>query len=253
MTLDVTGVLRDAWRMAREDRDILLAISGVLLFVPQFAGLLYWIEPPVFPGFAADEAVQRAYVTASSAWFATNGLGVLAASVLVLLGQIAILLVYVDRRRLDVGGALIAAWPAFPSVVLASIVSEPLGVTLNLVPMLILLGAYLQGRLLLVMPVLLAERPVSVIGAVRASWRRTRGHGLAMAGLACIAVLSGPLVAAPFRLIGLGAGGAPLADPLADPLVALLSNGAAALAVVAGAVFGLLIQVAAYRRLSSGT
>lgn len=247
MTLEVTGVLQDAWRLARRDREILLAIAGVLLFVPQFAGLLYWMDPPIFPGFGAEEAVQRAYVAASSTWFATNGLGLVAASILVLVGQIAIVLLYVDRRKLDVAGALSATLPVFLPVFLASLVAQPLAVTLNLFPLLILVGAYLQGRLLLVLPVLLGER-TTVIGAVRTSWIRTRRHALAMAALACLAVLSGPLLAAPFRLIGMSLNGA----PLANPVVALLLDGAAALALVAGALFGLLIQIAAYRRLSTG-
>lgn len=246
MTFDVTGVLRDAWRMAIRDRDVLLGVAGVLLFVPQFAVLLYWSDPPAFPGFAAEEAVQNAYVTASGAWFATNGFGLLVASVLILLGQLAILLLYVDRRRLDVAGALLATLPVFLPALLATMLTNPIVLSVRIAWPLILLGAYLQGRLLLVFPILLAERPLSIARAFRQSWTRTRGHGLVLAGLACIAVLGGPIAAAPFQLLGRSFDGL----PLANPAVAALLDGAAALAVVAGAVAGLLIQVAAWRRLS---
>lgn len=247
--LDVAGVLQDAFALVLRDREVLTGVAGLLLFVPQFAALLYWIDPPAFPGFTADERITQAYVAASQAWFAHNGLSLLLAALLGVIAQVAILLLYTDPRRLDVAGALLAVPGVFFPTLLASMVAAPLDITLRIVPVLILLGAYLQGRLLIALPVLLAEPPLSIAAAIRKSWTRTRGHGLMMAGLACIAGLGGPIAAAPFRLLALSFGGA----PLANPVVAALLDGATALMVTTGAVFGLLIQIAAYRRLSTGT
>lgn len=246
---DVGRILREAFALALRDREVLIGVAGLLLFVPQCAALLYWIDPPAFPGFAADERVTQAWTAASQMWFARIGLSLVFAALVGVIAQIAILLLYVDPRRLDVAGALLAVPGVFFPALLASMVAAPLDVTLRIVPVLILLGAYLQGRLLIALPVLLAERPLSITAAIRKSWARTRGHGFVMAGLACIAGLGGPIAGAPFRLLALSFGGA----PLANPVVAVLLDGATALMVTAGAVFGLLIQVVAYRRLSTGT
>lgn len=248
-TLDAGGVLRDAWELAKEDRAVLSGVAGLLLFVPQLALLLFPIDLPVAPAWGADPAVTQAYADVAQAWLARHALPLLAVLVLTEAAPIAITLLYVDRRRLDVAGALLATPSLFFPALLARLVASPIALSLYAAPLLVLLAAYLQGRLLLVLPALLAERPLSVLGAVRRSWSLTRGHGLAMAGLACIVVLAGLVVSTPVRWLGLVFGGA----PLANPVVALVLHGASALVLVAGIVFGLLIQVAAYRRLIRGT
>ena len=249
MTIDVTGILRDAWAMAKRDRQILIAVAGLLIFVPQFGVLLFWANPPVFPGFDADPAKVEAYQAASKAWLAVYGVGTLVAVLLPMIAQIAIMALYLDRPRPTVADALRRAPLRFFPVLLVAIVASPVALTLQILPWLILLAVYLQGRLLLTLPAVFAERPISVFRSIAASWRRTAGHGLTAAALVCITVIGGFLIATPFVLIGKALGGA----PMANPAVALLLDGGAALGVTLGTVATFLVQIAFYRRLSSGT
>ncbi len=247
MTLNGASVLRDVWRMWKQDRQLLLGVAGLLLFVPQFGSLLFMQPQPVFPGFEADEAKLQAYVQASRAWTMSYGVGMLAAAIIVLLGTLTLLLLYLDRRRPDVKGALLAALPVLPRYLLAFLlVSIPLALALQIVPLLILPALYLEGRLLLAIPALVAERPLSVVGALRRSWALTRGNGLVLAGMACITFFAGPIMALPFSVLGSTLNGAPLANPV---VAAILDAGAAA-GLTVGALAGALIQVLLYRRLA---
>ena len=247
MTLDAANVLREAWRMFKRDREPLLGVAGLLLFVPQFASLLLVPPQPAFPGFEADPAKLQAYVDASRAWSLTYGIGALAASVLVFFGTLALLLLYLDARRPDVKGAIAAAIPLVPRFLLAvMLTSIPLVLSLLVLPLLILPAIYLEGRLLLTIPALAAERPLSVIGALRRSWVLTRGHGLVLAGMACITFFGGPILALPFSALGKTLDGA----PLANPVVAAMLDAAAAAGLTIGALAGILIQVLLYRRLA---
>ena len=249
MTLDVVGVLRDAWAMAKRDRQILVAVAGLLIFVPQCAMLMFMQPPPLFPGFGSDPAAAQAYTAASQAWVATYGLGAMVAVILPIVAQIAIMALYADPARPTVTEAFAQAPRRFFPALLVAIISSPMGIALQVMPLLIIPAAYLEGRLLLAMPILFGERPISAIGSIGTSWRRTRGHGLLAAGLACITVIGGVLLAMPFVLIGKGLNGA----PLANPFVAALLYGGTALGITVGAVATFLVQVALYRRLSSGT
>ena len=249
MTLNVMGVLRDAWAMAKRDRDVLIALAGLLIFVPQYGLLLFLGPQPEFPGFEADAAALKLYNDASTLWMTTYGPGVLLAAFLVVIGQIAITALYVDRSRPDVMTALRRAPLLFFPALLVVTIASPLGLSLQTVPLLILPAAYLEGRLLLTMPILLGERPTSALRAVAASWRRTAGHGLVAAGLACFTVVGGRAVALLFLALGEVWGRA----PMQNPFVMALIDGGAALGATLGAVATFLVQVALYRRLSKGT
>jgi hypothetical protein len=247
MTLNVAGMLADAWKIAKRDRDPLLGVAGLFLFVPQFGSLLLMQPQPPFPDFEAQEAKLQAYVEASQRWTLTFGLGMLLAAIFVVLGMLVLTLLYLDPRRPDVKAALGAALRLLPRVLLASLlISMPLALSLQVMPLLILPALYLEGRLLLVIPVLVAARPLSVAGAVRRSWALTRGHGLVLAGVACITFFGGPILASPFAILGKSLDGA----PLANPVVAAILDGAAAAGLTIGGIAAVLIQVLLYRRLS---
>jgi hypothetical protein len=247
MKLNIAEVLRDAWHYWKRDRAPLLGVAGLLLFLPQFVSLLLMQPQPAFPGFEADEAKLKAYVEASQSWSMTYGIGLLGAAVMVVLGTGTLMLLYLDSSRPDVKGALIAALLFLPRLVLAILaVSIPLSASLQVMPLLILPALYLEGRLLLVLPVLVAERPISVIGAFRRSWGLTRGYGLVLAGIACLAFFGGPILALPFTVLGRSLDGA----PLANPVVAAILDAAAGAGLTIGVVATVLIQIALYRRLA---
>jgi len=248
MSLDVVGVLKNAWAMARRDHAPLLGVAGLLMFVPQLTVLMMVQPQPPFPGFEADEAKLKAYVEASQAWTTSSGLGMLLAALAVTIGTVTILLLYLDSRQPDVKGGLLDALRRLPRFLLAFLlVSLPLGASLQLVPLLILPALYLEGRLLLVAPALAADRSLSVMAALRRSWTLTRGNGLVLAGVACIVYFAGPILGLPFTGLGRTLDGA----PMANPVVAALLDAFAAAGLTAGALAGVLIQVVLYRRLVS--
>ncbi len=248
MTLDVAGLLRSAWGLAKRDQAPLLGVAGLLLFVPQLAALMLVQPQPPFPGFEADEAKLKVYVEASQAWTASSGLGLLLAALVVAFGTVALLLLYLDSSHPDVKGGLLVALRRLPRFALAFLlVSIPLGASLQLFPLLVLPALYLEGRLLLVVPAMAADRPLSVLAAFRRSWTLTRGNGLVLAGLACIVYFAGPMLALPFTALGRTLDGA----PMANPVVAALLDAGAAVGMTVGALAAVLIQVSLYWRLTS--
>jgi hypothetical protein len=242
--LDIGAVLRDAWAMAKRDRTVLVGVCGLLLLVPQIALAMFVARPPALPS-AAEETT--AWLAAVQAWSQLYSLPVIALTIVLLFGSATVLSLYLDPDRPTVQGALLRALALLPRVVLLSLMMS-LPVSLGTL-LLFLPGLYLQGRLLLALPLLVARPSIGVFAAFGESFRRTRGHGLILLGVACITVLLGDILALPFRSIGAALAGAPLTNPV---VAAILQIGAAA-GVSIGMVATLLIQVALYRRLNSGT
>lgn len=240
--LDVGAVLREAWAMAKRDREVLIGVAGLLLFVPQAALAMFVARPPALPANADQMA---AWLLTVQAWSRLYSLPVIALSIVSLFGVATVLLLYLDRAQPTAQEALLRALALLPRVVLLSLLmSFPVSVGTLL---LFLPGLYLQGRLLLALPLLLATPSIGVIAAFTRSFALTRGHGLMLLGLACIAVLLGDLLALPFRSIGAALQGAPMANPV---VAAVLQLGAAA-GVTIGMITTLLIQIGLYRRLAT--
>lgn len=250
MKLDVAGVLHDAWALAKRDREVLIGVSGLLIFVPQLAVfLLIRLHLTMPADFETNPEAQKAFVLQMQAWMSANLPGLLLAALASLIAQIAITSLYVDRARLTVAAALARAPSRLWPVLLIALVASPLALSIQFVSLLIVPAAYLQGRLLLTMPILLGDQPISALGAIRTSWQKTGGHGLACAGLACIAVLPVIILVLPLNALGTAAEWA----LMANPVVALLICGCGALIASAGAIGKMLIEIALYRRLNSGT
>lgn len=243
MTLDVAGVFRDAWRMWKRDRDLLLGVAGLFVFLPQLALLLLVPDPIAMPASGADADAIRAWFDQSIQWYSDNGAAIVAADACALFGSLTILILYLSGgERPDLRAALGRAVLLLPRYLFAALlVLIPVSFGL----LLILPGIYLQGRLLLVGPALVAEQPLAAIGAVRRSVALSRGLALLMSGLACIMLFGGQVLAAPFIGLGDALDGA----PRANPVVALLLGSGAAAALTFAALATILIRVALYRRL----
>ncbi len=102
---------------------------------------------------------------------------------------------------------------------------------------------------MLTAPVLVADRPKGVLAAIARSLTLTSGHGLVLAGFACVTLFGGSLLAMPFRAIARALDGA----PMANPVVALLLDSGVAAGMAAGMLAAILIEIALYRRLSPST
>lgn len=246
MRVDVAGVLRDAWMMAKRDRDILVGVGGTFLLVPQVAQSMFIDPAPALPDSRSDPAAVQKWLDAVGVWSQHNDLRLLVIVLVSLFGTLALFLLYADRERPDVTGALKQALRMLPRyTLLALAVTFPV----NLGSLLLILpGLYLKGRLLPIGPAFVAERPLGVIAAFKRSFALTRGYGLQMMALACIPLLAGDLLAAPFVLMGEALNGAPMANPVVAALLDICSGGARTL----GAIAAILVEIALYRRLKSG-
>lgn len=254
MTIDWSGVAADAWGRWKRDRALLLPLAGLLLFLPQFA--FYLLATP-FPQLTAEQAQDTAaLLTPDSplvAWITHNAPGMLATVLVMTFGSLAILTLYLDPAAGTPGKALARAPALFPRYLLAVIVAGlPAGPIELMLVILILPCLYLLGRLILVAPVIVAERPIGIARSIARSFALTRGRGLAMMALAAAVMLAGMLAPAPFRLLHDALQAEAAANPVTIALIEALGSLAAAIVALAT----LLIQVALYRRLAgsiSGT
>lgn len=244
MKLDVAGVLRDAWEMAKRDSELLLGIAGLFLFLPDLAGTIYIAPMPPQPT-VMNEASADLWLRQIGLWGQQYELLVIVLGLLSLFGVLALFVVYDDRARPTVSGALGQAGAFLPHYLLLALV---VGVPVSIASILIFPGLYLKGRLLPVSPVFVAERPIGVFAAWRRSFALTRGNGLVLMGLAFVPLLGGRLIALPFEVLGTALDGAPMANPV---VAAVLDAGIAG-GHTLGTVAAVLIEIALYRRLSSG-
>ena len=247
MTLDVAGVLRDAWAMAKRDREVLIGVGGALILVPEIAQAMFITAPPPLPASGADPAALQAWIEAATIWSRQNDVLLLTLALVSLFGALALFLLYSARERPDVATALTTAIGLLPRYVLLALA---ITLPINLGTLLLLLpGLYLKGRLLPVGPLFVSERPIGIFAAWRRSFTLTRGHGLILMALACVPLLGGDLLAMPFQLLGATLDGAPMANPVA----AAVLDFAVGFARTIGVIAAILIEVALYRRLSNGT
>lgn len=245
MTIDLRGALGDAWAMWRRDRDLLVRVAGLFLFLPQFVLLLVLPMPQLPVAKDGDQPTMAAVVDIMLDFYARHGVVFAAAELTTLFGALTIFTLYLHPDRPDLRAALIGALRLLPRYLLTSIlmlISILIGLWLFILP-----GLYLNGRLLLVGPALAAEQPLGAVAAMQRGVKITRGNGLVLAGLGCVMVFAGWLLPEPFLALGQALDGAPIANPVS---AALIDAGAAAATAVA-ALGAILVRIALYRRLVS--
>jgi hypothetical protein len=250
MNLDVAGVLADAWRMWKRDRDLLLGVGGFFLFLPQFATLLLVRDAPDTPQPGATKEAARLWTEAATQWVANYGLIVLICGLCGLFGTLLLYVLYLRDGQLDLKAALPAALRLLPRYLLVSIlVSLPIALVHfpAIWPFLFFPMFYAIGRMLLAGAVMVAEPPLGALASIKRSIQLSRGHGFFFAGAAIVLLFGGFIIAEPFILLGRTLDGAPIANPVS----AALLNGAAAAAAAFGSLAATLIQIALYRRLSA--
>lgn len=245
MTVSFAGVVADAWALFRRDADLLLRVAGPFLFLPAYA-LTMLVPPMPMPdaGIADAAARAEAWTAAVSPWVTRYGLGFLLAYVAAYFGQAVLMHLYVDRERPPVGVAMRRAAAGFPRFFAAMLlVSVPAGMGMWL---LVLPGLYVLGRTLPTAPVLVAERPIGIGGAIGRALTLTRGNGLTLTGVAAAIYLSALLAGQPFLLID----GWMRGDGHANPLAIGLVDAAAAAVAMLAQLSSALVAIAAYRRLA---
>lgn len=247
MGLDVIATLRDAWGLFRRDRTLLVALIAPFVFWPTLAVYLLVPAPPKpEEGAGASSTGMLAWVDSVGAWAGQYGGWYVAAYAIGLIGTAAVLALQLGAGRPTVADALARTGRMMPRFLLAMmLVGLPVGAGMLLY---ILPGLYVAGRLMLVGPVLFAERRMAAMSALARSVKLTRGAGLSMAALVACTYLGGMIAAQPFlSLVDWVKGDSGIGNPVA---IALLQSGAAAVAMATGLAQA-LISVAAYRRLVS--
>lgn len=179
MTLTVSRALADAWRLFRGERDLIVRVAAPLIFLPAFAALLLTDPLPPLPDAPRDQAAIEAWLALAGEWARGNALPYVAADFIGIYGAATVALLLLGGRP-TVGEALArAARRLLPFLGVSLIAAVPVGAGMQL---LVLPGLYAQARLASAVPAMAAQPGLGVIAALRDSWRRTRGHGLALTG-----------------------------------------------------------------------
>lgn len=247
MTLRATDLVTDAVRLFRGDRELLLGLAGPFWFLPAFALAMLIPPAPGLPdGAERGTPEATAAIEAFAQWLAAHGGWYLLGVAIGAWGTATVYALYLDRERPTLREALgraAAVWPRFMLMSLLVGIMALGGFALLWLP-----GLYILGRFIPAGPALVAERPLSAVGAIGRGFGLTRGAGLQLAGItAATLALSWfapqPLLALDLWLRERAGGANPLALATVDALAAALAT----LAALATA----LLAVAAYRRLAS--
>jgi hypothetical protein len=246
MTLDVRGVFRDAWAMWQRDRGVLIWVAGFFLFLPQLAYHLFGPENAALAAIdAAGKLDTDAQFKAVMQVFANDLPLLLAIAIATVFGALAILMLYLDVAKRDVGAIMLAALRRLPAYFVLTVIID-IAASAGLHIIYILLPCmYLVGRLLLAGPIF-AEASVGPIDAMIRSFRMTRGRGLVLSGFATLIIFAGLL---PLPAIALGN----VLDraPLANPVSGLIIDAIAAAIATAAMLGGILVRIALYRRIGA--
>lgn len=221
-----------AWRLFRRDRQVLIALAGMFLFLPRLAVQLLVPPAPLLPDANAPQDVIELWAQDYIGWTLQHAPLLVGSLIMSLFGSLAITLFYVGPQKPDVAGSMRLALrlaPGWLGVMTLVSFGASIGFFAFILP-----GLWLLGRAMLTGPDY-ATRQDSAWAALSRSFARTRGNGLLLAGVAGLGVFGGQLLATPFLAVdnALRKGQAenPVALVLADSGVALVTT-AAALALV---------------------
>ena len=261
MRFDSNAAWQQAAASVRASRDVLLAVAGVFILLPNLAFSLLFPQPHGQPGMTPDQMmeVMRAFYTEALPWF-------LPVIVLQGIGTLALLALLTDRRRPTVGeairlGALGLLSYLGAQLLLGLTVGLAGGILLTLAAatkstalasvvliMLLLALVYIAIRTVLVPAAIMVEGERSPVRALRRSWALTAGNGgrigVFLALLLVVALIVLVLVGGLFGLLGalMGATGALVVN-------ALFSAGLSAVV----SVYFVAIVAAIHRQLAADT
>lgn len=237
MRLSLGGALSDAATLWRTDRDLLLRIAGPFCFLPILA-IAYLATGIAVPETATTEQVRESV----SAFYSANLIAVVAISLTLEFGTLAILNLYF-RRGAAIGEILRAtALRLLPWVLLglANGAVMQLGFTLFVLP-----GLYVFGRTWMMGAAYAAEPERGLFGAIERGFKLSSNNGwrIALLGFGVAIMLAAPVLALVIfaNILTALTGGTALVQGLL-----LIPVAAAAAAAYA---FFTLVRIATYRRL----
>jgi hypothetical protein len=231
----LVSIFADAYQLWRRDRDLWLRVAGFFFFMPALA--LYWFAPLPALKDVETEAAQKLV----AAWFEANAIGLLGFILLITFGYGVVLTLLLDDRKPVLANAITRALRLLPGLTLASFLTGML-VGLGLIAF-VVPGLYVAGRVLLTLPVLVAEPERGPFGALIVSVQRSHARGWML-----MAVTVSGFLAVQFAA-GLIGGIADAAGASSGPVEFACDVLFAAVAA-AGALAQALLQAAAYRVLT---
>jgi hypothetical protein len=237
MKLGFSQIFESAGALWRGNRDLLMRVAAVFLFLPLFAARLFIATPDM----GDDTITTEQLLAILGLWYQANWVWVLLAALFQSFGIAVLLVLLIDSRRPQLGQAMAHAAALLPLLILAWMLAFLLttaGMFLLLLP-----GLYLLGRTFLVGAVLVDGRSRNPFGAVATSIALTRGHGWKLFLVQAIVGLIASVISGLFE--GFETAGA--AAPLLGAVAALASSAITS----AGSLAMVLLQISAYRGLSA--
>jgi hypothetical protein len=169
-TLDFSLVWNEAVALLRQHRELIIAIAGLLIFVPNWASSFLTGQPDVEGLTDASAILQKQLQHISD-----NSHIIIPFGLVSILGSIAILSLFLRRDLARVSDILLFAVKLFPVFLLASMLAG-LFKFFGLFAFFIGLF-YLMGRLAPVGSIVVAEKEYGIGGSITRAWELTRGLG----------------------------------------------------------------------------
>jgi hypothetical protein len=237
MRLSLSEIFAGAVALWRANRDLLMRVAAVFLFLPLFAARLFI----AMPDMGGDSVTTAQLVEILAAWYQANWLWVALAAVCQAFGIAVLLVLLLDASQPRLGQAMAQAAALLPLLILAWL----LGFVLTTAGMFVLIlpGLYLLGRTFITAAVLVGGPSRNPFNAVVASIALTRGHGWKLFLVQAVVGLLTSLLGGIFE--GVEPVGA------AMPLLGAVAALASAAITTLGSLAMVLLQISAYRGLSA--
>lgn len=240
MTLRFKNIITEAISIWRSQRDLLLPIAGVFLFLPTLATQLF-VPVPVLGDVSRDEAAA-----ALAAWFVAQAPVLIGQAIVITYGAAVLFTLLLGQERLNVGEALKRALRLLPG--LLAVWTITLSLMMVGTMLLLMIAFYIGGRLLAAGPIAIAESHRGPIGALTESVKRSHRRGWMLTSVAILTFIAGYIAALFFQsfataVVSVGGGNA---------LIALPFQALSAAASAAGTLGLILVQVAVYRLTKQG-
>jgi hypothetical protein len=169
-TLDYSAIWADTVSLLKVHKEALIAIAGVLIFLPNWISAFFAGQPDV-------EGLTKAadIYAAQSAYFMDNWLLLLTSGVIAMYGGFALYALILRKDMPRVGDALLFALKLFPFYFIAALL---VGLFTLMGLLAFIIGAlYLSGRFLPFAATMISEPVHGIMGSIKRSWELTRGAG----------------------------------------------------------------------------
>ncbi len=239
VTLDLGKAWNDAMALMRANKEIILILGGLFIFLPSLLVTIIAGDPPVAPT-ADPDAMSDALL----GWLGDNSIYFLISSLVTMLGTLAILFVSLNPAKPTVGEAISLAGGMLIFYLIQQILASfavGLGMILLIVP-----GIYFAVKFSLSGMVAAGESQRNPIEMMRRSWQLTKGNSLRLFGLYLLVGIAALVAMLVISLIIGGILGMILPDGASAPAIAIVDT----VLQTALSLVILHVSMAAYRQLS---